>query len=175
MLSKKEFINLWSDMLQMQEKLDVEIFQQNGTSYKNLLHPEGQPYAQPYRLAILDELGELNHELKAEWCWWKQSQKPVDRDKVLGELVDVLHFVLSWQIAEKDQRNISPTADARRYYELDGRYTLLEMAQGLADCRWSPVGYFMAVMRGLDFDLPEVYEAYKKKNAVNHRRQNSGY
>lgn len=35
-------------------------------------------------LAILDEIGELTHELKANWCWWKKSQAPVDNEKVLG-------------------------------------------------------------------------------------------
>ena len=47
--------------------------------------------------AILDEVGELTHELKGNWCWWKKTQAPVDDKKVLGELVDIWHFVLSWQ------------------------------------------------------------------------------
>lgn len=175
MITRLKFNKIWKDMLEMQEALDKHMFDRNNTNYEKLLHPEGQPYAQPYRLAILDELGELNHELKKEWCWWKQSQPPVDREKVLGELVDVLHFVLSWQIAEQGQKDFSPTVIARRSYELNGKYTLLEFGQCLADCRWSPVGAFMAVMRGLEFDLLEVYEAYKKKNAENHRRQNNGY
>lgn len=29
-------------------------------------------------LAIVDELGELTHELKGDWCWWKKTQPPVD-------------------------------------------------------------------------------------------------
>ena len=43
-------------------------------------------------MAILDEIGELTHELKANWCWWKKTQAPVDNEKVLGELVDIWHF-----------------------------------------------------------------------------------
>ena len=37
-------------------------------------------------LATLDEIGEFTHELKGDWCWWKKSQEPVDRNKVLEEL-----------------------------------------------------------------------------------------
>ena len=33
-------------------------------------------------MASFDELGEVNHEMKAEWCYWKKSQEPVNRDKL---------------------------------------------------------------------------------------------
>lgn len=176
MLPRLKFNKIWNDMLQMQEKLDEHMFQRSGVSYEQLLRPKGQPYAQPYRLAIMDELGELNHELKGEWCWWKQTQPPVDREKVLGELVDVLHFVLSWQVAEEGGYPLpAPAVIAYAYYELEGSATVLDMAAALTECKRSPAGWFLALMRGLKFDLPEVYEAYKKKNAENHRRQDSGY
>lgn len=32
-------------------------------------------------LATLDEIGEFTHELKANWCWWKKTQAPVDEKK----------------------------------------------------------------------------------------------
>lgn len=40
-------------------------------------------------LATLDEIGEFTHELKGDWCWWKKSQEPVDRNKALEELADI--------------------------------------------------------------------------------------
>lgn len=49
-------------------------------------------------LATLDEIGEFTHELKGDWCWWKKSQEPVDRNKVLEELADVFHFVLIYEL-----------------------------------------------------------------------------
>ena len=49
------------------------------------------------RFAIQDEVGELTHELKGNWCWWKKTQPLVEKEKVLEELVDVWHFVLSYQ------------------------------------------------------------------------------
>ena len=44
-------------------------------------------------------LGELTHELKGDW--WKKSQKPVDRKRVLEELVDVYHFVMTSEMMRK--------------------------------------------------------------------------
>ena len=86
-MTSKE-IELIKEMLQMQAKLDEEIMKEYGLAEidkKNL------------GFAILDEVGELTHELKGDWCWWKKSQAPVDEEKVLGELVDIWHFVLSYQ------------------------------------------------------------------------------
>lgn len=49
-------------------------------------------------LATLDEIGEFTHELKGDWCWWKKSQEPVNRNKTLEELADVFHFVLIYEL-----------------------------------------------------------------------------
>lgn len=79
---------LIKEMLQMQKKLDEAIMEEYGLTEID---------EENLRMAILDETGELTHELKGNWCWWKKTQAPVDMGKVLGELVDIWHFVLSWQ------------------------------------------------------------------------------
>jgi len=68
------------EMFQMQRTLNEAILNEFG---KNSI-VEGK-----LQLAIIDELGELTHELKGDWCWWKKTQPPVDRQRVLEELVDV--------------------------------------------------------------------------------------
>lgn len=83
-----EEYDLIKEMLDMQEKLDEAIMKGYGLFYID---------EEKLSFAILDEVGELTHELKANWCWWKKTQAPVDDNKVLGELVDIWHFVLSWQ------------------------------------------------------------------------------
>ena len=47
-------------------------------------------------LAILDELGEVNHHLKPLWAWWKKpgSALTIDADALVNEAADVLHFLL---------------------------------------------------------------------------------
>ena len=74
MMTDKEMLE---DMLDMQVKLDEVLLKVRGFTYRDLLRQRA------YDRAILDELGELNHELKGDWCWWKKSQKPVDRQRVL--------------------------------------------------------------------------------------------
>ncbi|WP_289501700.1 dUTP diphosphatase, partial [Faecalibaculum rodentium] len=63
LMERKAFVTRWRKMLKLQAKLDERIVQGNGITYKDLL--EGNRYVS----AILDELGELNHELKGDWCW----------------------------------------------------------------------------------------------------------
>ena len=67
------------------------------TLNENILNEFGEEAMteEKLELAIIDELGELTHELKGDWCWWKKTQKPVDRKRVLEELVDVYHFVMT--------------------------------------------------------------------------------
>ena len=48
------------EMVEMQKALDESIYNGHGVEYN-----EERTY-----LALIDEIGELTHELKAEWCWW---------------------------------------------------------------------------------------------------------
>lgn len=86
-MTSKEY-ELIKEMLQMQKKLDEAIMDEHGLTEID---------EENLRMAILDEVGELTHELKGNWCWWKKTQPQVDEEKVLGELVDIWHFVLSYQ------------------------------------------------------------------------------
>ena len=81
-------IELIRKMLKMQAKLDEAIMKEYGLAEID---------EEKLCFAILDEVGELTHELTGNWCWWKKTQPQVDEEKVLGELVDIWHFVLSWQ------------------------------------------------------------------------------
>ena len=96
-------VEILRDMINRQKRLDIAMYGSNNATYN-----QDNTY-----LALLDEIGELNHELKAEWCWWKKTQAPVNREKVLGELADVAHFCLNiyyheyYMIDEKIENNAS--------------------------------------------------------------------
>ena len=45
-------------------------------------------------LALIDEIGEVNHELKKMWCYWRENQPKVDREKLLEELSESLQNIL---------------------------------------------------------------------------------
>lgn len=127
-------------------------------------------------LATLDEIGEFTHELKGDWCWWKKTQAPVDNDKVLGELVDVWHFVLSYT-----------------YNYSDVRFTHLDwiVGKGINTCKQEGLAcslaniinaqymdklfYLIAVSLCLGFSIEDVYKAYCEKNKVNYQRLKEGY
>ena len=87
-----------------------EMFQMQRTLNENILNEFGEEVMteEKLELAIIDELGELTHELKGNWCWWKKTQKPVDRKRELEELVDVYHFVMTYEM----ERRYSSTDEA---------------------------------------------------------------
>lgn len=157
------------DMINRQKRLDIAMYGSNNAEYKE----------ENTRLALIDEIGELNHELKADWCWWKKTQKPVDREKVLGELADVAHFCLNIYYHEYPDRSIEWLKDAG--------YKASKRAKDMAE-----VSYFYrkltdpysdhAILENLlgltfklGFTLEELYEAYKTKNEINYRRIEQGY
>lgn len=133
-------------------------------------------------MATLDEIGEFTHELKGDWCWWKKSQEPVDRNKALEELVDVFHFVLIYELFYGKRKYL----DDSEYYR-ESPHDYLPMVQidvgfGLANALVRIINfvdgrlmYLLALSEHLGFCLEEVYEAYMRKNAINMERLKNGY
>lgn len=168
----KEF-ELIKEMLQMQAELDKSIMSAYGLTEID---------EENLRMAILDEVGELTHELKGDWCWWKKTQAPVDDKKVLGELVDVWHFVLSYQnhfnfgketlLIFLDEVEISD-----RFLERfrEGYLTLPIALTLLVSDGNSIIEMLIAITEYIGFTIEQVYEAYCGKNKINYQRLESGY
>ena len=166
-------IDLIKEMLQMQAKLDEAIMKEYGLAEideKNL------------GFAILDEVGELTHELKGNWCWWKKTQPQVDDEKVLGELVDIWHFVLSWQNNFNGGEEGLLTDDVLMKNVDNNRWEIEEHGSGivvkLADLSCFPlwkVEPLIAITEHLGFTVEQVYSAYCKKNKINYQRLKEGY
>lgn len=166
-------IELIKEMLQMQTKLDEAIMKEYGlyTIYEKNLS-----------FAILDEVGELTHELKGNWCWWKKTQPPVDGEKVLGELVDIWHFVLSWQNNFNGGEEGLLTDDEIMEKVDDNRWSIEAYGKGivikLADLSYSQfwkVEPLIAITEYLGFTIERVYKAYCDKNKINYQRLKEGY
>lgn len=160
-------IKLIKEMLQMQEKLDEAIMKEYELT---------EITREQLEMAILDEVGELTHELKGQWCWWKKTQAPVDDNKVLGELVDIWHFVLSYTYNYSDVR----------FTHLDwivGKGINTCIQEGLACSLANIINaqymdklfYLIAVSLCLGFSIEDVYKAYCEKNKVNYQRLKEGY
>lgn len=166
-------IKLIKEMLQMQAKLDEAIMKEYGLTEID---------EENLRMAILDEVGELTHELKANWCWWKKTQPKVDKEKVLGELVDIWHFVLSWKNHFKDGEEGMINARAvvrnsKRILNLikTKEYRLSEELSDLVAWELCKVERLIAISEYLGFTIEQVYEAYCVKNKINYQRLESGY
>jgi dimeric dUTPase (all-alpha-NTP-PPase superfamily) len=170
---KNSDVELIKEMLQMQAKLDEAIMKEYGLKEID---------EEKLSFAILDEIGELTHELKANWCWWKKTQAPVDKEKVLGELVDVWHFVLSWQNNFNGGEEGLLTDDEIMEKVDDNRWSIEEYGKGivikLADLSYSSfqkVEPLIAITEYLGFTVEQVYSAYCDKNKINYQRLESGY
>lgn len=166
-------IDLIKEMLQKQAKLDKAIMEEYGLEELD---------EEKLNLAILDEIGELTHELKANWCWWKKSQAPVDNEKVLGELVDIWHFILSWQNhfmrGEEGLRKEKVMVENIKQYVWGMKNIKKEFVYVLTDLPSftdSRVETLIAITEYLGFEVEQVYEAYCGKNKINYQRLKEGY
>ena len=167
-------IEMILEMAEMQKKLDEALLEKGKTLGKIKGYNRDRLI-----FALIDEIGELVHELKGDWCWWKATQKPVDRNKVLEELVDIWHFGLSLDIQasynlynEKLLNRIDSWQPFRNqecvldafYYLIDDAYRYCYVTQSL---------YLLSYALG--FKIEDVYQGYIKKNAENYKRIESGY
>jgi dimeric dUTPase (all-alpha-NTP-PPase superfamily) len=166
-------IELIKKMLQMQAKLDEAIMKEY-----ELTEIDEEKLC----FAILDEVGELTHELKGNWCWWKKTQPQVDDKKVLGELVDIWHFVLSWQNNFNGGKEGLLTCEQTMKKVDENRWSIEGCRNGivikLADLAsfslWK-VEPLIAITEYLGFTIERVYEAYCGKNKINYQRLKEGY
>ena len=171
-MKSKEY-DLIKEMLQMQEKLDEAIMKEYGLTEidkKNL------------GFAILAEVGELTHELKGDWCWWKKSQAPVDEEKVLGELVDIWHFVLSYQNhfdnGEEELRAEEQMIDNAITYFCEIKVFktgIIYLLADLTSINSNKLERLIAITEYLGFTIEDVHKAYCDKNKVNYQRLKEGY
>lgn len=171
-MTKKD-IELIKEMLQMQAKLDEAIMKEYGLTEID---------EEKLCFAILDEVGELTHELKANWCWWKKTQAPVDDKKVLGELVDVWHFVLSYQNHFiNGEKRIEYTCTFKRNSKnilslmRNNEFGLTVAFSDLVSWKWNKLERLTAITEYLCFTIEDVYKAYCDKNKINYQRLKEGY
>lgn len=149
------------EMIKMQKALDSAIYKEHGARFD----------VEKYCLAILDEVGEMVHELKGNWCWWKKTQKPVDRQRVLEELVDVWHFTLSYTYQK--QYTISISYFEKLYEEIEA-HTLFNIIRMFIASDYS-IERLLLITYKLGFNIDDVYNEYIKKNQENYQRLERGY
>lgn len=184
-----DFSRKVEEMLTLQLQEDRLVHQERNTSYQEIMRDKR------YFYALLDEFGELNHELKPQWCWWKKTVGEVDHEKMIEEFSDVTHFILSYHLAcfggnlEEACNDIPSCEESEGISEAEGyidrynpiQWIITELLAIVSDHddsdTWrSLFGFWIILYKklGLDFDK-DVYEPYIKKNAVNQNRMHMGY
>lgn len=126
--------------------------------------------------AIIAECGELAQALKSEWRWWGHEGKEVrecDRDEMLAECADILHFTLaflidaemtpqyscSWEYGWSQAKALQPWA-----YLINFQSFLATEAPNLA------VTHLAQAFAGLGFTQEEIEAAYLAKADFNQER-----
>ena len=168
--------------MEIKEQLK-EMFQMQRTLNEKILNEFGEEVMteEKLELAIIDELGELTHELKGEWCWWKKSQKPVDRKRVLEELVDVYHFVMisemtrRYSSTDKEIDFILNKYDFYFSYFDEIKNERLDYLIGDISATCDKLGELLKLTKCLGFKFDEVYQEYLNKNKINYERLKNGY
>lgn len=158
-------------MFTMQKSLNENILKEFG---------ELSMTADKLQMAIIDELGELTHELKGSWCWWKKSQKPVNRKRVLEELVDVYHFVMTWELRYGPMAGdikviLEYYKNAIAEYETDISALSLHQLICIVILRENKLMNLLVLSRRLNFTFDEIYQEYLRKNKINYERLKNGY
>lgn len=160
-------VELIRKMLKKQAKLDKAIMKEH-----NLI----EITREQLEMAILDEVGELTHELKGDWCWWKKTQAPVDEEKVLDELVDVWHFVLSYTYNYSDVIFTHIDWIVEKGINTCKKEGLACSLANIINAQYTDkLFYLISVSLWLGFDIEDVYQAYCEKNKVNYQRLKEGY
>ncbi len=168
--------------MEIKEQL-TQMFLMQKTLNQNILKEFGQDSMteEKLELAIIDELGELTHELKGDWCWWKKTQKPVDRKRVLEELVDVYHFVMTSEMMRRYSSTDKEIDFIVKKYNFYISYfdeiknERLDYLIGDISATCDKLGELLKLTKCLGFKFDEVYQEYLNKNKINYERLKNGY
>jgi len=156
-------------LFKMQKELD-DFIEKTQNINRNVFKEKG--------LALMVELAELANETRCFKFW--STKGPSERDVILEEYVDSIHFILSlgllqgytaiekWPVIE-EKRDLTET------FLMTQDYILKFISQPTEDrylAIWQCYG-LLAYNLGFTFD--DVVAAYIEKNEENYNRQRSGY
>lgn len=159
----------WEKLFSMQQQLDQHIESNHSISKDNLFESK--------YLALLVELGELANETRCFKFW--STKSPSDKDTILEEYVDGLHFILSLGIEKGYQydstENYSSDLTATDQFNYLFSQCVLFHENVTHTNYTSLFSSFLRLGSILGFDETAIMDAYKKKNDINYQRQEQGY
>ena len=164
-MNKFDLTSLYS----LQKALDEEIHSLHQESYETTF--------QKRELALLVELGEFANETRCFKFW--SLKKPSEKETILDEYADAIHFFLSLGIAIGNESlvgEVEPT-----YFDLTKQLLLVyeevalfSLSSKLEDYKTAFLD-FLAILPLLGYSQDDLFIAYKKKLEVNYKRQENHY
>lgn len=163
----------FKELFNLQYILDQRIENERGLTGKDLFKDK--------MLALLVEVGELANETRCFKFW---SDKPASpRDVILEEFVDGVHFILSLGIVlgyNQDFEIPAPTNEKRNGSPTEKFLEVFDAASQLLKTRnredyMKLFSVFLELGMILGFTSEDIFQAYTKKNEINHQRQDEGY
>lgn len=166
-------VQLWSErtarLFEMQARLDALICQSNGIQIIE--------HNSEHLLATIVELAEVAQE-EQSFKYWKKN-KAVDRAKLLEELADVMHFIISRGV-QNGIRRISSVDTVAEY--IGGTVAeqilyIIELLLKESSTTHYPTLFkaFVNLSEMFGFTWDELSDEYVRKNNVNLARQNQNY
>lgn len=132
-------------------------------------------YQRNHEIALRVEIAEFVNECHDVWKYWKQ--KSVVPERILDEAVDVIHFL--HLILNKSDESNTELLNTYIHDLREENVTLSGMLDDLLDVNTEYLYYTYAqlllILERYAFTLDDIEQAYDRKNAENHKRQESGY
>lgn len=159
----------WKKLFDMQKELDTYIETNHNVKQAELLDKK--------ILALLVEVGELANETRCFKFWSKK--KPSERDVIIEEYVDGIHFLLS--LGLNKNFTFSPSEAKEKKSDLTEQFnqvfsTIISFRhQSNIEAYNEMFNEYITLGNMLEFTQDDIYQAYIEKNEVNHQRQNTDY
>lgn len=159
----------WDKLFSMQKQLDSHIEKKHNIDKNKLFESK--------YLALLVELGELANETRCFKFWSIKS--PSDKDTILEEYVDGLHFILSLGIEKgyqyESNSDYSSNGNATNQFNNVFSQCVLFHENPTYSNYMELFNCFLVLGNILGFDEKAIMSAYERKNEKNYVRQEQGY
>ena len=168
---------LWSErtarLFEMQARLDTLICESNGIQIIE--------HNSEHLLATIVELAEVAQE-EQSFKYWKKN-KEVDRAKLLEELADVMHFIISRGVQHGIRRisSVETVSESKCGTVAEQMLYIIELLLAQREKESTTTHYptlfkaFVNLSEMFGFTWEELSDEYVRKNNVNLARQNQNY
>ena len=155
-----------------QRKLDQYIHKNHKVCYKNII--------EELKLAFCVELSELANEVRCFKFW--SFKKPSDKEIILEEYVDGIHFITSlciaFNVSFKQIGNINSNIEKMSKKKLTKEFLKIYKYSSIINDKKSVIKVFNQYIElglMLDFNYENILAAYMKKCKINYKRQDNNY